>query len=119
MPCYNSQASYNYAIALKENDRLIGYVYLHDIGGENDLGYALAKQYWGQGYASEACRAVVAQLREDGLPYITATHDVNNPRSGEVMKKIGMKYECSYDEFWQPKNIWVIFKKYRLILNGI
>ncbi len=61
--------------------------YLHDIGGENDLGYALAKQYWRQGYASEACRAVVAQLKEDGLPYITATHDVNNPRSGEVMKK--------------------------------
>lgn len=67
------------------------------------MGYALAKQYWRQGYASEACWAVVAQLREDGLPYITATHDVNNPRSGEVMKKIGMKYECSYDEFWQRR----------------
>lgn len=71
------------SVAHRKNDMN----YLHDIGGENDLGYALAKQYWRQGYASEACRAVVAQLREDGLPYITATRDVNNPRSGEVMKK--------------------------------
>ena len=36
---------------------------------------------------TEAAAAVVAQARKDGLPYITATHDRNNPRSGAVMKK--------------------------------
>ena len=36
---------------------------------------------------TEASRAVVAQLMKDGVPYITATHDKNNPRSGGVMKQ--------------------------------
>ena len=92
--------------------------YLHDIGGENDLGYALSKQYWRQGYASEACRAVVAQLRGRLALYYG---DARRQQSAQwrSYEKIGMKYECSYDEFWQPKNIWVIFKKYRRILNGI
>ena len=117
MPCYNQKASYTYAIILKENGELIGYVHLHDIGGENDLGYGLSKQYWRKGIMSEACRAVVCQLRADGLPFITATHDINNPHSGYVMQSLGMQYERSYQEMWQPKNIPVTFKKYRLVLN--
>ena len=43
------------------------------------------------------------QLKKDGIPYITATHDINNPRSGRVMKRLGMKYQYSYEEQWQPK----------------
>ena len=44
------------------------------------------------------------QLRKDGVLFITATHDVNNPRSGAVMRAIGMKYCYSYEEQWQPKD---------------
>lgn len=54
-----------------------------------DLGYGLRKEYWHQGIASEAVKAVIEQLKEDDILYITATHDVNNPRSGEIMKKKG------------------------------
>ncbi len=39
-------------------------------------------------------------LRQDGIPYITATHDKNNPRSGDVMRRLGMKYCYSYEEQW-------------------
>ena len=52
------------------------------------------------------------------IPYITATHDVNNPRSGRVMQAIGMKYRYSYNELWQPKNKWVTFRMYPLNLDG-
>ena len=55
---------------------------------------------------------------KDGVPYITATHDKNNPRSGGVMKQLGMKYQYSYEEQWQPKNIPVIFRMYQLNLDG-
>ena len=51
-------------------------------------------------------------------PYITATHDRNNPRSGNVMRKLGMTYRYSYEELWQPKNFPVIFRMYQLNLNG-
>lgn len=43
-------------------------------------------------------------FKKDGILSITAIHDVHHPRSGEVMKKLGMKYQYSYTEQWQPKN---------------
>lgn len=58
------------------------------------------------------------QLKKDGIPYITATHDINNPRSGSVMKRIGMEYKYSYEELWQPKNFLVTFRMYQLNLDG-
>lgn len=57
---------------------------------------------------------MLARLKENGFRYITATHDIHNPASGEVMKKIGMKYCYSYAEQWQPKDFRVIFNLYRI-----
>ena len=57
------------------------------------------------------------QVKKDGLPYITATHDRNNPRSGKKKKKVGMKYCYSYEEQWQPKDFLVIFRMYQLNFN--
>ena len=61
---------------------------------------------------------MVAKLKQDGLPYLTATHDQNNPRSGGVMQNIGMRYCYSYQEQWQPKDILVTFRLYQLNLDG-
>ena len=61
---------------------------------------------------------MVGMLRQAGIPYITATHDVNNPRSGNVMQAIGMTYRYSYEELWQPKNVLVTFRMYQLNLDG-
>lgn len=77
-----------------------------------------SKEYWHKGIVTEAGRAVIAQVKKDGLPYITATHDRNNPRSGGVMRNVGMKYQYSYEEQWQPKNILVTFRMYQLNLDG-
>lgn len=117
-PCYRQEQAYNYAITLQADHRVIGYVYVGDIGGSNDLGYALRREFWHRGITSEACAAVVKQLRADGLPYVTATHDVNNPNSGKVMQKLGMTYRYSYREMWMPKKIEVVFRMYQLDLNG-
>lgn len=40
----------------------------------------------GRGYMTEAAAAVVERLRADGLPFLTATHDADNPKSGAVME---------------------------------
>lgn len=61
---------------------------------------------------------MIVRLREDGIPYITATHDVNNPRSGGVMRNLGMQYQYSYEEQRRPKDIPVTFRMYRLNLDG-
>ena len=64
----------------------------------HDLGYGLRREFWRRGLVTEAGRAVIDRLKRDGVPYITATHDVNNPRSGEVMRRLGMRYQYSYEE---------------------
>lgn len=114
---YIQQCSYNYAICLKENNYPIGYV---NVGTNDsyDFGYGLCKEFWHRGIVTEASRAVIEQVAEDGIPYITATHDVNNPRSGGVMKRLGMTYRYSYEEQWQPKDFLVIFRMYQLNLDG-
>lgn len=114
---YNQKCAYHYAICLKKDNYPIGYL---NVGADDshDFGYGICKEFWHKGIATEAGKAVIEQLKKDNIPYITATHDVNNPQSGEVMKRLGMKYQYSYEEQWQPKDILVIFRMYQLNLDG-
>lgn len=114
---YKNTKDYKYAICLKENNVPIGYI---NISAEehHDFGYGLLDQYWRQGIVSEAGRAVIEQAKKDGVPYITATHDVNNPHSGYVMKALGMTYQYTYEEMWQPKNFLVHFRMYQMNFDG-
>lgn len=114
--CYDKPAAYCYAVCLKEDNQPIGYVWLSD-NESNDFGYGLQQAYWHKGIATEAAQAVLGRIREAGYPYITATHDVNNPHSGQVMQKLGMTYRYSYVEQWQPKDIAVTFRMYQLNLD--
>lgn len=114
---YAKAVGYRYAICLKSDNVPIGYINV-SIQEHHDLGYGLRKEFWYQGIVSEAGRAVVQQVKNDGLPYITATHDVNNPRSGNVMKALGMHYQYTYEELWQPKNFPVTFRMYQLNFDG-
>ena len=116
---YNDEHTsvYRYAICLKEDGIPIGYVWLAD-NESCDFGYGLKKEFWHEGITTEASKAVVERIKKAGYTYITATHDINNPRSGEVMKKLGMDYKYSYIEQWQPKDIAVTFRLYQLNFDG-
>lgn len=58
-----------------------------------ELGYCLSRSCWGMGYVPEAARAVIRLMFETvGAKRVTAKHDVDNPKSGRVMQKCGMKY---------------------------
>ena len=108
---------YHFAICGRKDDVPIGYVNI-DTDAGYDFGYALCREFWHRGIVTEAGAAVVRQLKKDGIPYITATHDRNNPRSGGVMQRLGMKYCYSYEEMWQPKNFPVTFRLYQLNFDG-
>lgn len=110
---YMSQEGYNYAICLKTDDIPIGYINV-STDESHDIGYGLRKKFWHKGIVTEAGKAILEQLKKDGVPYITATHDIKNVRSGEVMKSLGMRYQYSYEELWKPKNILVTFRMYQL-----
>lgn len=111
---YMQPQAYSYAICLKNNNYPIGYIQIDMEEEAHDFGYGLRKDFWYKGIVTEASEAVVNQVKKDGIPYITATHDINNPRSGKIMQKIGMKYCYSYEELWLPKNLLVIFRMYQM-----
>ena len=114
---YERPQGYAYAICRKEDGICVGYIHA-DTDEAHDFGYALSSEWWRQGIASEAAAAVIERVRQDGLPFLTATHDVNNPRSGGVMRRVGMRYCYSYREQWQPKDFPVVFRMYQLNLDG-
>ena len=59
-----------------------------------EIGYWIAKRYWGNGYCTEAAGAVLGYGFEVmGLNRIHAMHMTRNPASGRIMQKIGMKHE--------------------------
>lgn len=105
--------AYRYAVCLKSDPSPIGYISV-SVDDSHDLGYGLLPAYWHRGFVTEAAGAVIRQLRRDGIPYITATHDIHNPRSGAVMRRLGMRYQYTYEEQWMPKNFPVTFRMYQL-----
>lgn len=117
LPRYEQQDGFYFAICLKEENKPVGYVTVSG-ATSHDLGYGLRKDYWGQGIVTEAVAAVVEMLKNSSWNFITATHDVKNVGSGKVLGKIGMSYQYSYKELWQPKNIWVTFRMYQLNFDG-
>ena len=74
---------------------LIGFIGLHQRpeapAAEPELGYWIARHRWGQGYATEAGRAVLAIAGTLGHRRITAGHFMDNPASGRVLEKLGFR----------------------------
>jgi RimJ/RimL family protein N-acetyltransferase len=60
--------------------------------GERELGYFIARRFWGRGYATEAGQAVLAFARDSlRLPRLSAGHFLDNPASGRVLEKLGFR----------------------------
>ena len=57
--------------------------------GAVELGYWIARSHWGQGFATEAARAVLAVAQALGHDRIEASHFLDNPASGRVLRKLG------------------------------
>lgn len=85
------------AITLKENKRMIGTIGLVGRDWDNhtaEVGFSLARAFWRQGLMTEALSAYLRFLFEQNIVHrIEAQHDVDNPASGSVMRKAGMKEE--------------------------
>ena len=93
-PNYESSGSLSFAVEERGTGTLAGFVGMG--GGDTDagMGYWFGRRHWGQGYATEAGRAVVAfGFEELGLERIAASHLSHNPRSGSVLRKLGMRHQ--------------------------
>ena len=59
--------------------------------GSVELGYWIAKPFWGRGYATEACLALVDIARTLGLTSLEGSHFLDNPASARVLDKLGFE----------------------------
>ncbi len=107
---YEKLDFYQWAIVLKELREPIGSI---GVVGKNEktdmvhIGYCIGSKWWHRGITSEAVKAIIPFLFEEvGVNRIEAQHDPNNPNSGLVMKKCGMKYEGTLRQAdWNNKGI--------------
>lgn len=93
----NNPEFYQWAIVLKEIDEPIGSISVVDKNEKLDIvhiGYCIGSKWWHRGITSEAFAAIIPFLfNEVGANRIESQHDPNNPYSGAVMEKCGLKYE--------------------------
>ena len=94
---YEKDSYYQWMIVLKELGEPIGSISVvrqNDRVEEAEIGYCIGSTWWHRGIVSEALAAVIEYLfTEVGMNRVAARHDPNNPNSGGVMRKCGMKYE--------------------------
>jgi RimJ/RimL family protein N-acetyltransferase len=70
---------------------VIGSAGLGENEGEPEIGYWIARDFWGQGFATEAAAAVLRIARTLGHRRLTAGHFIDNPASGRVLRKLGFE----------------------------
>lgn len=107
---YENPDFYQWAIVLKELDEPIGSISVVDKNEKLDIlqiGYCIGSKWWHQGYTSEAFSAIIPFFFEAvGANRIESQHDPNNPNSGLVMQKCGLKYEGTLRQAdWSNKGI--------------
>ena len=93
---YEKDDYYHWMIVLKEIGEPIGSLLVTTVGRAQSahIGYCIGQKWWHKGIMHEAVQAVIKYLFEEvGYHRVEAMHDPNNPNSGRVMRKCGMKYE--------------------------
>lgn len=112
-----------YALALKENNKVIGSLGIHKVDGEKhpeygeqrEIGYVLSKDYWGKGLVVEAVKAAMEYAFEElGVETLWCGHFDVNSQSRRVVQKVGFKLYG--DEIYQSNPLGKTFvgKKYLL-----
>lgn len=98
-------------IRLRESNELIGDLGVHFLSAESEpveIGYTLAPDHWGNGYATEAVRALLdylfCQLKKHR---VIASVDPDNLASIALLNRIGMRQEAHFRQSLRYKEKWV------------
>jgi len=107
---YADRAFYQWAIVPKRLNEPIGTISVVGMQERTEtlhIGYCIGSRWWRQGYTSEAFAAIIPFLFDEvGANRIECQHDPNNPNSGKVMQKCGLKYEGTLRQAdWNNKGI--------------
>jgi RimJ/RimL family protein N-acetyltransferase len=59
--------------------------------GTVEMGYWIARPFWGHGFATEACSALIDIAATLGLAQLEGSHFLDNPASARVLEKLGFE----------------------------
>ena len=111
-----------------DDDVIIGACGVGQVEGENpEIGYWIGVRYWGQGFATEAARAVIDYAFERfDYDALHSSARVTNPASRRVLEKCGFQWTCSglgrsralnssvpIDRFRLDRGLWASLKSWR------
>lgn len=97
------------AVEAKNHDGLLGEVVLKWLPGEGqaEIGWIMAPEARGKGYATEAARALLdLGFGELGFHRIDAKLDALNAGSARICERLGMRLEATLVENWHYKGAW-------------
>ena len=97
LPQYKNNIG-RWATHLKSDNTFIGWCGLKDVGVEIDLGYRFIQKYWGNGYATEAAKAVLQYGMNNNIKHIVGCASIKNKVSVKVLEKIGLTFLEFYTE---------------------
>ncbi|MEV7420851.1 GNAT family N-acetyltransferase [Streptomyces sp. NPDC089919] len=94
---HDAQLGFCFWTMLDENDEVIGFTgaqpWPREWGpvGRIEIGWRLARPYWGKGYVTAAARETLDRVRAAGVPEVVAMVDAANSRSIAVTQRLGME----------------------------
>lgn len=102
--CFARQSLFQWGIARRADDRVIGTCTLADLDASNrraELGFALARDHWGQGYMGEALTALLDYAFNTlDLRRLEADVDPRNDASIRTLMRLGFQKEGHLRERW-------------------
>ena len=116
---YRSDQPSSWGIIDKATNRLVGTIGYMDYNEDNatvEVGYSLARWLWNGGYMTEALTRVIAHTFETmDVNRIEAQHELENPSSGRVMEKCGMRKEGELRQRLYNKGRYVDVALYAIV----
>jgi len=104
------QTQFPFAVQRSADGRLVGSVELQIVNEEHqrgEMGYVIARDAWGNGYATEAATALLRfGFDQLGLRRISATCDPQNTGSARILHKIGMELEGRLRSYLLIRGEW-------------
>ena len=98
-----------WAIRSGEDSSFIGIITLtpHHDGEDIEISYLLLPEWWGQGYGTEAVRAIIDHgLNNLNLPRIVAETQTANTASVRLLKRVGMTLERKVMRFGAEQSVY-------------
>lgn len=124
---YRSKEDAFWAVCLKDNKKLIGNVYFQKQELEEfltwEIGYVFNPMYYGNGYATESCRAIlnygfeelkarriIAMCNPENTASWRVLQRLNMRREGHLLKNIFFKYDENKNPIWNDTYEYAMLK---------